>query len=65
MQHRIEELSNPRNPSGYCPLNRAELAEGMRHSTTIYLLNIHYRCEESGNCTLVTGGATAIAKLTR
>ena len=27
--------------------------------------NVHYRCDESGNCTLVHGSATAIARLTR
>jgi hypothetical protein len=27
--------------------------------------NVHYRCDESGNCTLVRGGATEIARLTR
>jgi hypothetical protein len=27
--------------------------------------NVHYRCDEAGNCTLVHGSATAIARLTR
>jgi hypothetical protein len=30
-----------------------------------YPFNVHYRCDESGNCTLVRGGATENAKLTR
>jgi hypothetical protein len=27
--------------------------------------NVHYRCDGSGNCTMVRGGATAVARLTR
>jgi hypothetical protein len=30
-----------------------------------YPFNVHYRCDGSGNCTLVRGSATAIARLTR
>jgi hypothetical protein len=30
-----------------------------------YPFNVHYRCDESGNCTLVHHGATASARLTR
>jgi hypothetical protein len=30
-----------------------------------YPFNVHYRCDESGNCTLVRHGATASARLTR
>jgi hypothetical protein len=30
-----------------------------------YPFNVHYRCDEAGNCTLFHGGASATAKLTR
>jgi hypothetical protein len=30
-----------------------------------YPINVHYRCDETGNCTLFHGGASAAAKLTR
>jgi hypothetical protein len=40
-------------------------AEGSGVPWQNYPLNVHYRCDDAGNCTLSHGGASAIAKLTR